>query len=225
MNSTQIFEQYDAYVATTYGRYPLALVDGKGAVCHDPEGKDYIDFSSGIGVNSLGFCDEAWAAAVAKQAATLNHVSNLYYSTPGGQLAETLCTASGMKKAFFANSGAESNEGAIKVNPHNVELTATGKAIKLLGVHSGGTLLYSDDYITVTKKDGITTVTAINSSCDDEKKISFNFGGKSVKAMAYVGKTLMPISDFEEEALDVKFDKDSSETVLAPISVALILFE
>lgn len=117
------------------------------------------------------------------------------------------------------------NEGAIKVNPHNVELTATGKAIKLLGVHSGGTLLYSDDYITVTKKDGITTVTAINSSCDDEKKISFNFGGKKVEAMAYVGKTLMPISDFEEEALDVKFDKDSSETVLAPISVALIRFE
>lgn len=117
------------------------------------------------------------------------------------------------------------NEGAIKVNPHNVELTATGKMLKLLGVHMGGRLLYSDDFITVTEKDGITTVTAINSSCDNEKKISFNFGGKNVKAKAYVGKTLMPVSDFEEEALSVEFDESSAKTTLAPISVALIQFE
>jgi len=117
------------------------------------------------------------------------------------------------------------NEGSIKVNPHNIEITATGKMLKLMNVHKGGTLLYSDDYVTVTKKDGITTVTAINSSCDNEKKISFNFGGKKVEAKLFAGKTLMPISDFEEEALEVKFDKDSSETVLAPISVALIRFE
>ena len=117
------------------------------------------------------------------------------------------------------------NEGAIKVNPHNVELTATGKMIKLLGVHTGGRLLYSDDYVTVTEKDGITTVTAINSSCDNEKKIGFNFGGKNVKAKAYVGKTLMPVSDFEEEALSVELDESSAKTTLAPISVALIQFE
>lgn len=117
------------------------------------------------------------------------------------------------------------NEGAIKVNPHDVELTATGKMLKLMSVHMGGRLLYSDDYITVTEKDGLTTVTAINSSCDNEKNISFNFGGKDVKAKAYVGKTLMPLSDFEEEELSVEFNSNSAKATLVPLSVALIQFE
>lgn len=112
------FEQFKAddaaFVANTYGRFPLALVEGKGAACRDEAGRQYIDLTSGIGVNSLGFCDEGWAAAVAAQAAKLQHTSNLYYTEPCIVAAKTLCARTGMKKVFFANSGAEANEGAIK---------------------------------------------------------------------------------------------------------------
>ena len=114
MNSIELKKIDNQNVANTYARFDLALKSGKGATCWDFEGKSYVDFTSGIGVNSLGFCDEKWSAAVAKQAATLNHVSNLYYTEPGALLAETLCKVTGCKKVFFGNSGAEANEGAIK---------------------------------------------------------------------------------------------------------------
>ncbi len=104
----------EASVAQTYGRFPVAIKEGKGARCKDFDGKDYIDFSSGIGVNSLGFCDEGWVSAVTAQLTTLQHISNIYYTEPCIKAAELLCSKSGMKKVFFANSGAESNEGAIK---------------------------------------------------------------------------------------------------------------
>ena len=74
----------------TYGRFPVALVSGKGAVALDTEGKTYIDFTSGIGVNSLGYSDPAWAAAVARQAGTLQHISNLYYSPVQTELARRM---------------------------------------------------------------------------------------------------------------------------------------
>ena len=102
------------YVANTYGRFPVAIKEGKGALCKDFDGKEYIDFSSGIGVNSLGFCDEGWVSAVTKQLTTLQHISNLYYTEPCVNTAKLLCEKTGMKKVFFSNSGAESNEGAIK---------------------------------------------------------------------------------------------------------------
>lgn len=102
------------YVANTYGRFPVAIKEGKGALCKDFDGKEYIDFSSGIGVNSLGFCDEGWVSAVTKQLTTLQHISNLYYTEPCINAAKLLCDKTGMKKVFFSNSGAESNEGAIK---------------------------------------------------------------------------------------------------------------
>ena len=102
------------YVANTYGRFPVAIKEGKGALCKDFDGKEYIDFSSGIGVNSLGFCDEGWVCAVTKQLTTLQHISNLYYTEPCVNTAKLLCEKTGMKKVFFSNSGAESNEGAIK---------------------------------------------------------------------------------------------------------------
>lgn len=102
------------YVANTYGRFPVAIEKGKGATCYDFDGKKYIDFSSGIGVNSLGFCDEGWIEAVTKQLTTLQHISNLYYTSPCAETAKLLCERTGMKKVFFSNSGAESNEGAIK---------------------------------------------------------------------------------------------------------------
>ena len=104
----------DAYVMHTYGRYNLAIDHGKGAICYDPAGKSYIDFTSGIGVNSLGFADEGWVAAVTAQLNKLQHISNLYYTEPCVLAAKLICEKSGMKKVFFGNSGAEANEGVIK---------------------------------------------------------------------------------------------------------------
>jgi acetylornithine/N-succinyldiaminopimelate aminotransferase len=102
------------YIANTYGRFPLTIVKGSGATCWDDNGKEYVDLSSGIGVNALGFSDTGWADAVYKQLTTLQHTSNLFYTEPGAKLAERLTKRSGMSKAFFGNSGAEANEGAIK---------------------------------------------------------------------------------------------------------------
>ncbi len=109
-----IKEQDKTYVANTYGRFDVAIKEGKGAICVDFDGKEYVDFSSGIGVNSLGFCDAGWVDAVTAQLNTLQHISNLYYTKPCADVAKILCERTGMKKVFFSNSGAESNEGAIK---------------------------------------------------------------------------------------------------------------
>lgn len=102
------------YLAGTYGRFNLQAVSGKGAVCTGLDGREYIDFTSGIGVNSLGWGDPDWVEAVSRQAADLQHISNLYYTAPMIGLAQTLCTRTGMDKVFFCNSGAEANECMIK---------------------------------------------------------------------------------------------------------------
>ncbi|MCL1863541.1 MAG: aspartate aminotransferase family protein [Defluviitaleaceae bacterium] len=104
---------YD-YILPTYPRYPVTFVKGVGCKLYDDSGKEYIDFASGIGVNSVGHSHPKWVEAVCAQAATLSHVSNLYYTQPGGELAKKLCAISDMKGVFFSNSGAESVEGAIK---------------------------------------------------------------------------------------------------------------
>ena len=103
------------YVAGTYGRFPLELVSGKGSRLTAADGREYIDLGSGIGVTCFGFGDEEWVKAVTDQAGKLQHVSNLYYTEPCARLAKLLCEKTGMKKVFFSNSGAESNECAIKV--------------------------------------------------------------------------------------------------------------
>lgn len=104
----------DKYIAHSYGRFNVALLNGKGSTAYDESGKEYIDFGSGIGVTAFGFCDEEWKNAVEEQLSKLQHTSNLYYTEPCAKLARLLCEKSGMKKVFFANSGAEANEGAIK---------------------------------------------------------------------------------------------------------------
>ena len=114
MAFSEIQSRDAAYVANTYARFPVAIVSGQGARCTDSEGKEYIDLTAGIGVNSLGFCDPDWVAAVQKQAATLQHMCNLYYTLPCIDAAEKLVKKTGCKKVFFANSGAEANEGMIK---------------------------------------------------------------------------------------------------------------
>ena len=114
MNAQKVMQQDEQYVMHTYKRGPLVLESGKGMVATDADGAEYLDFTSGIGVNCLGYCDADWAAAVARQAATLQHTSNLFYTQPCAALAEKLCKAAGFDKVFFGNSGAEANEGAIK---------------------------------------------------------------------------------------------------------------
>ena len=109
MNFEEIKNDEQNYMMHAYGRFNTALVKGKGASVWDSEGKEYIDFTSGIGVNSLGYCDDGWVKAVSEQAATLQHISNLYYSPL------QTCALSGMDTVFLCNSGAEANECAIKI--------------------------------------------------------------------------------------------------------------
>ena len=90
MNTQAIIARDDANVLHTYGRSPIALVEGRGMYARDAEGREYLDFTSGIGVNALGFCHPAWVQAVSAQAARLQHTSNLYYTEPCGALAEEL---------------------------------------------------------------------------------------------------------------------------------------
>lgn len=115
MTFEELKELDSQYVVQSYGRNPIAIDHGRGATLYGVDGKEYIDFASGIGVLSLGTAHPKWTAAVAEQAGKLGHVSNLYYSEPYIRLAERLCTRSGMAAAFFANSGAEGNEGVIKL--------------------------------------------------------------------------------------------------------------
>ena len=103
------------FVAGTYNRFPVEIVSGSGSLVWDSEGKRYIDMGSGIGVTSFGIADEEWKSAVTRQLDLVQHMSNLYYTKPCAELAEALCTRTGMKKVFFCNSGAEANECAIKV--------------------------------------------------------------------------------------------------------------
>ncbi|MDR0853990.1 MAG: acetylornithine/succinylornithine family transaminase [Clostridiales Family XIII bacterium] len=114
MNSVEIREIEDRYTASTYNRYDVVLESGEGVYAKGADGKKYIDFTSGLGVNSLGYSDKGWVLAVTKQANKIQHASNLFYTEPCARVAEKICKLTEMEKAFFANSGAEANEGAIK---------------------------------------------------------------------------------------------------------------
>ena len=114
MDSEKVIRRDNDYVLHTYSRNPIVIEKGARMYAQGPEGQKYLDFTSGIGVNSLGYCDLHWAEAVSEQAHKLQHTSNLYYTAPCAKLAKRLCKRTGMDKVFFANSGAEANEGAIK---------------------------------------------------------------------------------------------------------------
>lgn len=115
MDSKQLMAQDSASVMQTYGRFPVAIDHGEGACLYSPEGKKYIDFTSGIGVSCLGYGNQKWLAAVTQQAGKLAHLSNLYYSEPYIRLSQVLTERTGMKRVFFANGGGEANEGVIKL--------------------------------------------------------------------------------------------------------------
>lgn len=112
--NTIIIEKDKDYIVGTYHRLDVAVVSGKGSHLYDENGKGYIDFGSGIAVNTFGACDDEWQRAVTEQIKKIQHTSNYYYTEPSAVLAEMLCKKSGMDKVFFSNSGAEANECAIK---------------------------------------------------------------------------------------------------------------
>ena len=115
MKNKDVFEKDYSFISHTYNRFPAALKNGFGAQAFDYEGKRYIDFGSGIGTNSLGFCNDKWLEAIISQAKQLQHTSNLFYTLPAADLAEHLCQITDYSKVFFCNSGNEANEGAIKI--------------------------------------------------------------------------------------------------------------
>jgi acetylornithine/N-succinyldiaminopimelate aminotransferase len=103
------------YLLNTYARYPLAIARGKGVYVYDVEGRRHLDLLAGLGVNALGHAHPRIVKAIREQAARVIHLSNLYYNEYQGLLAEKLCTASGLDRAFFSNSGTEAIEGALKL--------------------------------------------------------------------------------------------------------------
>ncbi|MGB9857666.1 MAG: acetylornithine transaminase [Dictyoglomaceae bacterium] len=115
MNTKEIMELTQKYVMNTYSRFPIAIVKGKGTRVWDAEGKEYLDFVSGIAVCSLGHCNDEVISAIISQVQKLMHISNLYYIEPQAQLAKILVENSCGDKVFFCNSGAEANEAAIKL--------------------------------------------------------------------------------------------------------------
>lgn len=138
----QIAELERKYLLQTYARYPVALARGKGVFLYDIEGKRYLDFVSGIGVNALGHAHPRIVKAIRDQAAKLIHVSNLYYHQYQGPLAERLCQLSGLNRAFFSNSGTEAIEGSIKLARlagHRTGGDAKCKLVALEGSYHGRT--------------------------------------------------------------------------------------
>lgn len=111
MNTKELDQKY---IASTYKRFPVEIVSGKGSIVKDETGKEYIDLGSGIAVTSFGIADDEWQQAIIAQISKVQHMSNLYYTEPCAKLAAMLCEKTGMSKVFFSNSGAESNECAIK---------------------------------------------------------------------------------------------------------------
>lgn len=143
MNGTELKSLDKEKIVSTYARHDMAADYGKGACCYDKDGKKYIDFTAGIGVNSLGFCDEGWLRAVMQQLSKLQHSSNLYYTEPQAKVAEMLTDRTGMRKVYFANSGAEANETAIKAAR---KYGSTKKAV----LHPDGNKCPADRIITLS---------------------------------------------------------------------------
>ena len=143
MHTEKVIKRDKKYVLHTYSRSPLVLERGSGLTVWDADWRSYLDFTSGIGVNALGYCDPEWSAAVAAQAGQLQHTSNLYYTAPCTRVARKLCKRTGLDKVFFANSGAEANEGAIKcARKYSVETygPARNKVLSLVNSFHGRTL-------------------------------------------------------------------------------------
>src|SRR5258708_276176 len=131
---TNTAELYDAYVMKNYGRPPLTLVRGQGVLVWDDTGREYLDFTSGVAVAALGHCHPVWVEAIRRQAGELIHVSNLFRHPNQGELARRLVQQAGPGRVFFCNSGAEANEGLIKLaRLHGIRKSGEeGKCYKII---------------------------------------------------------------------------------------------
>ena len=178
-----IFKLDSEYVASTYGRFPVHIIGGKGSLLYGNDGKQYIDMGSGIAVNTFGIADDEWINAVTAQLGKVQHTSNLYYTDPCVLLAKALCEKTGMKKVFFSNSGAEANECAIKTArkyaaekkgaEYNTVITLKnsfhGRTVTTLA--ATGQEVFHKDFLPLT--DGFAYVEA-NNLDDLKKKVSSN---------------------------------------------------
>ena len=138
----QIAELERKYLLPTYNRYPLALTRGKGVFLYDTEGRRYMDFVAGLGVNALGHAHPRIVKTIKEQAGLLLHTSNLYYHEYQGRLAEKLCVLSGLDRAFFSNSGTEAIEGAVKLARlagHRAGGASKSRMVALQGSYHGRT--------------------------------------------------------------------------------------
>ncbi|HEV2715603.1 MAG TPA: aspartate aminotransferase family protein [Terriglobales bacterium] len=138
----EIIERERQFLLRTYSRYPLVLQRGKGVFLYDLDGKRYLDFVAGLGVNALGHAHPRIVKAIREQAGRVIHVSNLYYNEFQGRLAEKLCKLSGLQRAFFSNSGTEAIEGSIKLARlagHRVGGEAKSQLVGLEGSYHGRT--------------------------------------------------------------------------------------
>lgn len=138
----EIIERERRFLVPTYNRYPIALERGKGVFVYDHEGKRYLDFVAGLGVNALGHAHPRVVKAIREQCARAIHFSNLYYNEFQGRLAEKLCQLSGLHRAFFSNSGTEAIEGSIKLARlagHRVGGEAKSQLVALQGSYHGRT--------------------------------------------------------------------------------------
>jgi len=140
--TNEVFERERQFLLQTYNRYPVVLARGKGVFLFDLEGKRYLDFVAGLGVNAIGHAHPRIIKAIREQAAKVIHISNLYYSEYQGALAEKLCRLSGLQRAFFSNSGTEAIEGSIKLARlagHRVGGLAKSRLVGLSGSYHGRT--------------------------------------------------------------------------------------
>ncbi len=136
MTNAQLVEKGKKYIMNTYGRLPIALVRGKGCYVYDADDKEYLDFVAGIAVNALGHCHPVVIEAIQKQVENLIHCSNLYWIEPQIDLAQLLIENSCMDKAFFCNSGAEANEGAIKLSRKYAKEQANPQKFEIISMQN-----------------------------------------------------------------------------------------
>jgi acetylornithine/N-succinyldiaminopimelate aminotransferase len=143
MTTTEdIIQSERNFLLQTYNRYPLVIERGKGVFLYDLEGKKYLDFVAGLGVNALGHAHPRIVKTIREQAAKVIHLSNLYYNEYQGKLAEKLCSLSGLQRAFFSNSGTEAIEGSIKLARlagHRAGGDAKSQLVALDGSYHGRT--------------------------------------------------------------------------------------
>jgi len=168
-NDDDILDLYDTSVQKTYGRYPLTITHGKGCTLYSKDNKSYLDFVAGIATCALGHGSEELSDAISKQMATLHHVSNLYYIPQQANLAKWLTDNSVADKVFFCNSGAESNEAAIKCARKH----AANRGIT--------------DPVIITAKNSFhgRTLAAITATGQPKYHEGFTYGGKMVDGFEY----------------------------------------